>query len=121
MQQNLEVLKEDGLIIKKLSEKKLLFITQVLISSEDMIIDKITLKLRYKINKEGEYQLIGNTRFMNSLSQRIGVKMKNMYLCYIQQEHLDKKFRIIYNILIKDPVWVRNYKIKQILNEVISN
>lgn len=123
MQKNLEILKEtDTLVIKKLSEKKLLFKTNVNVLASDFeVIDCVKINFRYKINKDGDYKLVGNMRFMNILSQKFGVKLKNMYLCYETQIHLNNKFELVTGIRVKDPVWIRNYKLKQILNEVISN
>src|SRR5574343_255475 len=123
MQKNLEILKEtDDLVIKKLSEKKFLLKTNVnVLSSNFEVLYCVKIKYRYKINKDGEYKLIGKMRLMNILSQKFGVKLENMYLCYETQIHLNNKFELITGIRIKDTTWVRNHKLKQILNEVVSN
>lgn len=120
----MEILKENNkLKIIKLSDRKLLFKTNINVLTSDFeIIDSTKINLRYKIDKEGIYQMIGNMRFMNILSQKFGVKVKNMYLCYETQVHLDKSFRMITGIRVKDTSWVRNYKLKQLLfNEISCN
>ena len=111
----LEVLKDDDVRIIKLSEKKLLFKTKVKILTSDFVaIDVINLNSRFKINKDGEYQIIGNHKLINILSQKFGVKMEKIYLCYETQIHLGERFDLVTGIRIKDTAWCRDYKLKML-------
>ena len=133
MQKDLEVLKsEDGLVIKKLSARKLLFVQNVPIYLLDsnVEISNITIKFRY-IESDNEvwqssvhnvdYKIMSRSKIINRLSRKFFVKMDKLswdgYSNHIVDIKENKyKFDFIVKCLyICDKVWVRDYLLKKIL------
>ena len=145
MQKTLELLKKgDGITIKKLSYKKLLVQYQIpVISSAGDILGYQSMSARFKVNDEFSNHFDGlmKPKFWQCFSMRWAIKMKNVYPeyeecnckgsqysfgaeCHLHTE-LDVPFdgskniilkRFIRKLVITDQSWVRDFKLKQILN-----
>lgn len=121
MQKTLEILKiEDGLTIYKLSDKKLLFKYKMPIRTEcGTVIKYINGKIRYLISDEKELYLPLNDfiKIRRIISISLGVKMEKIAMWGSTELHLNKKFSIIKGLIILDKEWIRDFKIKKMINE----
>jgi hypothetical protein len=133
MQKALEVLKkEDGVTIKKLSHRKLLFLYKVpvylgLDSYEPW--DWVDLKVRYYQDKheDGEhFCIIMPNKLYPTLSKKWAVKIKyihteeNFALTYVLDTPMNQFSEIVINgyitgFRITDLSWIRNLKINKLL------
>jgi hypothetical protein len=131
MQKTLEILKnEDGLIIKRLSYKKLLFVYQVPILlgiSSDVVVGYLPVKIRYRTNNEPFADLMGEdykccdlTKLYKTISQKYQIKMNQIDTKYDRrniniQEKNHTFDRVINSFHFVDPAWIRDYKLENIL------
>lgn len=134
MQKTLEILKnEDGLIIKKLSDKKLLFVYKVPIllgDFSDVVVGYLPLKIRYRINDKLEpfesltdatnYKICDMGKLYRDVSQKWGIKMNQIgtgtQRKVINIKGKDYSFdRVINSFVFIDPVWIRDHQLKQVL------
>jgi hypothetical protein len=133
MQKTLEVLKkEDGLTIKKLSHRKLLFLYTVPIYlglDSDEPWDWVDLKVRYYQDKHenGEhFCMIHPTKLYPRISHRFGIKIKYIHteedfgLLYLLDTPMNQFSEIVIDGLIRgfritDLNWIRNLKLNKLL------
>lgn len=122
---------EDGLIIKRLSYKKLLFVYQVPILlgiSSDVVVGYLPVKIRYRTNNEPfkelvkshDYQCCDLTKLYRSISQKYQIKMNQIGTGYdrrtINIQGKDVNFdKVIKDFYIIDPAWIRNYKLENLV------
>lgn len=126
----LEILKnEGGILYKKLSYKKILVEHTVPVKISDTeIIDNIKIKIRYRFDsisciddEEVHMYLMCNNTTTTKLSRRFGVKMKFIFT----ENNLVKtslkdgvvKLLMIKSFRIYDEIWIRDYKLKSLLND----
>jgi hypothetical protein len=134
MQKDLEVLRsEDGLVIKRLSPRKLIFIQKVPIyiySNDNKVMD-INLKFRYIESKNVyspnvDFILMNRSKIINSLSRKFFIKMDKFDWIGSSNPVLEigeNKYKfdiIIKGLYICDKVWARDYLIKKILENDIT-
>ncbi len=134
MQKTLEILKkEDGIIIKKLSYRKLLFNYKVPVylgDGSDNPWDYIDLKVRYFQDKGEDGQnfcIIWPSKIWPTLSKKWRIKAKLIHGDEVFGKiiQLDNKFDdnideiiidgFITNFRIEDKNWIRNYKLNKLL------
>jgi hypothetical protein len=131
MQKTLEVLKnEDGLVIKRLSYKKLLFVYQVPIllgDFSDVVVGYLPVKIRYRTNNEPfesltdtNFKCCDLTKLYRGISQKYQIKMNQIGTGadrkVVNIQGKDFSFdRVINSFLLVDPAWIRNYKLENLL------
>ena len=131
MQKTLEILKnEDGLIIKRLSDKKLLFVYTVPIllgDYADVVVGYLPLKIRYRMNDEPfesltdtNYKSCDMSKFYRGVSQKWGIRMNQIgtdaQRKVINIQGKDYSFdRVINYLYFADPIWIRDHQLKQLL------
>jgi len=141
MQKILEVLRnEDGLIIKRLSDRKILISYKIPMMYEgcDEAFDFLNVKIRYRLDKKIEifkedrdiFSIIFPNKLWPILSNKLRVKMKNIIENYSTdvEYKLDIPFndifsenvllnRMIKSITINNKNWCRDHRLKKILND----
>lgn len=131
MQKTLEILKnEDGLIIKRLSDKKLLFVYKVPILlglNSDVVVGYLPVKIRYRINDEPfeslsdtNYKCCDMSKLYRGVSQKWNIKMNQIgtgaQRKVINIQGKDYSFdRVINSLVFVDPAWIRDHQLKQVL------
>jgi len=123
MQKDLEVLRsEDGLVIKRLSPRKLIFIQKVPIyiySNDNKVMD---INLKFQM----DFILMNRSKIINSLSRKFFIKMDKFDWIGSSNPVLEigeNKYKfdiIIKGLYICDKVWARDYLIKKILENDIT-
>lgn len=121
---------EGGLTIKRLSHKKLLFVYTVPIflgDFADVVVGYMPLKVRYRASSEpfsesGTYQICDQTKLYRGISQKWGIKVKQIGTDAKQKmvkiDGKDILFdRVVNYFYFADPVWIRDHQLKNILNE----
>lgn len=140
MQKTLEILKsEDGLIIKKLSHKKIVLLYKVplFFCGEYIPFDYLNIKLRYSHNgyniivPMGDPDYVDNfiilnpEKLKNKLSQKMSIKMVNIEIKYLLNNilYLSKPFDVFNSIILdkmisgiyfNNLIFKRNYNINKI-------
>ena len=141
MQKTLEVLKNgDGIIVKKLSYKKLYISYSIpLVSDNGEVLGIQNMSSRFKrIEETNVFECLIKPKFWQVLSMKWGVKMKNISHRYNKDDNISGYVKPEYSItldfpfvdimtdiklnyfikelVVTDKSWVRNYKLKQILD-----
>lgn len=113
--------KEDGIKVRKLSDKKLLVTSTIPIVVNSIIIYNYKLKARYQLDEHGIYiKIWPRTRFFDIISMSWGIKKKCVYLSFDKKNLIIDGYKLsglFDKIEFKDPIWSRNWKINIILNE----
>ena len=121
---------EDGITVKRLSYRKLNVCYEIPIVSDcGDLIGKHKMSARFKINKldRQNFDLLIKPKFWQCFSMKLGIKMKNIRPSFDNLSlELDIPFdenisritlvNIIDKFVIYDKGWVRDHKLKQILN-----
>ena len=124
MSQTLEELKKEvGPKVRKLSDKKILITSTIPIKVGYSTIYNYKLKSRYQINENGVYiKIWPKPRYYDIISMSWEIKKKFVYLSFHTEVCTIDGYKIsglFDKIEFRDPVWNRNWKIKEILNENI--
>jgi hypothetical protein len=110
---NIEVIEFDKKVVIKYNIK-------VLYKQKDnnIFYDSIVIKVRFHKKEDYNLMIPLKTIFMSNISKRYGVKIKNIVIKYDNYKKIDKyKVNMIpSSIILDDKVWVRNIKIKELLN-----
>ena len=114
----------DNLKIYELSYKKLLVEHDISISIGTDIVDTNKYKIIYKINEAplARHTLVSSVdEISRKISKKYGVKMRNIHFDFKTECYIGRCFRLIDKIIIKDNVWIRNYRIAKIFNNESSS
>lgn len=114
-----ELKKEVGLVrFSVLSDTKIQLEYKVPIISQNVIIDEIKMKFRYRYKKRDDvWSFISlRERFINQLSVRYGIKKKNIKSKYLEKEKNNNTFNYTHLNLNVDGV---NYTIRTLMMSFI--